>query len=914
MQPQQQSSALRIVALLFFFHLLITAANALCDAGTYSAVAGQTVCVVCGGGTYATGVGASACSAAPPTVTEYLRPASVTGLPSMFYCESSGAAATVCGAGGCTGVCDNAAKITDNNTGTMWNTLTAGVSAAHSVDFYFNTPVVAQRFHANIYQNWSVKVNRAQWTIRAADSIGGAYTNINKFVLPNTNTFVDTFRDMVFFGFAGVAPRRVWSFLTDAVGDRAMLIQEAYFSAVYCPQGFFMLNLSACAPCPPGTYGSAISESASPVAAVCAGCAAGQYSTALGATANASCGSCGGQYATALGASSAKDCITCSNGGAYFRTSALDCVPCGAASYCPVGGGCADACIACPPHTQPSVGATTCVSGGCFVCPAGGYCDGGNTVMPCAAGTFSGVAGQSLPTVCAACGQGLFASAAGATACLACAPGTAATLASAATECVVCAAGTYATGQRSFMACGSNCSRGTYASGLGASTAAACASCVGGTYSAGVGASVCQICPAGVPFVGNASAAGAKTQAEACLAIACPSNNSASAVAGATSIAMCVCNAGFFTAAKCVACSRGSYAIGSNASACVACPINTYDPSTLASTLRDTQYICQAVSPQDCWAPAGATDFYANAGYYRNLLLSQCTQCPKGSFNADASAVACTPCANGFTVATATATALGCRCNAGFVYNATARQQPCSAACPAGLFCVDGVASACPSNSKTFVEGSDSPSFCKCVPGYYAFTLTAVSAVTGGAVVGCQLCDANFVCAGGAANNNNNNASTAAGVMIKCPANTFAPPGTSASCACLPGFTRNDSAAGCIACPANTFCSSGNATACGNNSMAGAGATSSDNCSCIPGFFLSSQQAQGCVACPINSYCTGGVRSTPCGGNASTGGQMQRSSADTCRCNAGFSSLLGACALCAADRLLFQPHHCSVSS
>ena len=325
-------------------------------------------------------------------------------------------------------------------------------------------------------------------------------------------------------------------------------------------------------------------------------------------------------------------------------------MPCNSSSmyYCPVGGGCNEACLPCPLHTQPSAGATTCISGGCFVCPAGAYCDGGNTVLLCAAGTFSGAAGQSLGTVCAACGQGLYASAFGATVCAACGPGTAATVASGATGCLLCSAGTFSTAVSAYAAvviiisngnnassgaiCGSLCAKGTYASGVGGS--AACAGCNGGTYAAADGASVCQVCPAGTGFVGNASS-GARTEAEGCLRVACPAN-SVSGVAGATSVAACVCRAGFFSptllvAGGCAACLPGSYAATTNASACLACPVNTFDPSTLASTVRDTLYgVCGPVSG-DCWAPSRATNFYANAGFYRDLVLTQCRPCPRGA-------------------------------------------------------------------------------------------------------------------------------------------------------------------------------------------------------------------------------------------------------------------------------------------
>jgi hypothetical protein len=121
------------------------------------------------------------------------------------------------------------------------------------------------------------------------------------------------------------------------------------------------------------------------------------------------------------------------------------------------------------------------------------------------------------------------------------------------------------------------------------------------------------------------------------------------------------------------------------------------------------------------------------------------------------------------------------------------------------------------------ISGATSAALCICLPGYYS-----------GA---CLLCDAGYYCAGA--------------VRIKCPPNTFAPPGASnqSDCECMPGFMGSPPG-GCVPCLPNTFCSSGKATACGNNSMAAAWATSIDNCSCIPGFY----EAGGCVPCPSDRY------------------------------------------------------------
>lgn len=143
-----------------------------------------------------------------------------------------------------------------------------------------------------------------------------------------------------------------------------------------------------CAECGVGRYASVAGST------MCIGCAAGAFTVGGRASSSGDCRLCeagtfstGGEgcrscgrttFATTLGATGASECAPCRGGGAFLHSATRSCVACGgnASSYCPVGGGCVDACIACPPRTRASNNATTCVSGGCFVCPAGGYCDG----------------------------------------------------------------------------------------------------------------------------------------------------------------------------------------------------------------------------------------------------------------------------------------------------------------------------------------------------------------------------------------------------------------------------------------------------------------------------------------------------------------------------------------------------------
>ena len=143
---------------------------------------------------------------------------------------------------------------------------------------------------------------------------------------------------------------------------------------------------------------------------------------------------------------------------------------------------------------------------------------------------------------------------------------------------------------------------------------------------------------------------------------------------------------------------------------------NTYDPATLAT--RDTHDgVCWFVN-RNCWAASGSTTFYANAGYYRELVSSRCIECPAGAFSSAADGglqTACAQCANGYTPSTATASALGCRCNAGYFSGALFpaflspqlagnNNTTCVVCPPSSYFCTGGALppTPCPSFSRTF--------------------------------------------------------------------------------------------------------------------------------------------------------------------------------------------------------------------
>lgn len=90
-----------------------------------------------------------------------------------------------------------------------------------------------------------------------------------------------------------------------------------------------------------------------------------------------------------------------------------------------------------------------------------------------------------------------------------------------------------------------------------------------------------------------------------------------------------------------------------------------------------------------------------------------------------------------------------------------------------------------------------------------------------------------------------------------------------ADCKCDAGY-MNDGSGKCVPCPPGSFCPGADVvTSCTDSTLgyahttSNAGATSKDDCFCIPGYFGIPSSA--CQVCPENSYCPGGTNSVGCG-------------------------------------------------
>jgi hypothetical protein len=133
------------------------------------------------------------------------------------------------------------------------------------------------------------------------------------------------------------------------------------------------------------------------------------------------------------------------------------------------------------------------------------------------------------------------------------------------------------------------CRAGTYATGLGLTSAGQCIACAAGTYSTGVGmtlASTCQACGIGTYM----------DRLGGSVCTACPANSNTSA-SGATQRGSCVCSpsyAGNLTnpASTCTACPVNYYCAGLLQ---LACPSNTRSPA-----LSSLQEQCRCVAGYRC--------------------------------------------------------------------------------------------------------------------------------------------------------------------------------------------------------------------------------------------------------------------------------------------------------------------------
>ena len=360
----------------------------------------------------------------------------------------------------------------------------------------------------------------------------------------------------------------------------------------------------------------------------------------------------------------------------------------------------------------------------------------------------------------------------------------------------------------------------------GASSEADC-SCDAGYFSSGSG---CEPCAAGSYKADHVQAG----------CTACGAH--ATSLPGATSATECLCNAGHEPAGDgaCRECAQGSFKSSVGNSSCLACP--TGATTAAEGTASYTACLC----PAGFAGEAHVCEECPVNTYADELGMSTCTQCPD-----------ITQAARGSTEATA------CVCPAGF-YGLGAACEACAhgtykseAGTNIPAVSADNPCEACPAHTDTASDGSTARTDCLCSAGYYNAGYAAEN--------GCAACAPGHFKAGlgpeacELCSDNTYTGQSAAASCLACPTNAEALPDKTV-CQCAAGYSESVDAGGtrgCWPCQLETYkTGAGNAsslcTPCPANAYAPAGSTSSDSCECKPGY--SGLNGAECVGCAMGTY------------------------------------------------------------
>lgn len=539
-------------------------------------------------------------------------------------------------------------------------------------------------------------------------------------------------------------------------------------AGTYSPEGN-----KDCLTCPAGAYCPAKSSRPSI-------CQAGKYSPAGVAT-----------------------CTDCSL-GEYSHDGATSCTQCPAGFYCPTTYGtpvkCGHSYYSTAGHASctlcaigyPCVPGSTTSSPTNSMCPRGAYCPSATvdstfviSIVPCPAGTYGTVAGQSISTsACTACGAGYYCPLQGMTLQLPCPKG--AYCPASSTDATLCAAGTYnpTVGASSTSSC-NVCPAGSYCPS-GASEPIACATgsfCAAGASDSG---SKC--------LAGTYSSSKPITQASDCTS--CP----AGAYCPAASTAPVLCPPGTYNSltsqsapASCLACSAGKACpiYGNLADSGVSCSPGYYCP---AGTAYPTQYPCVAGKYSDAIDAADSgTCVTCPKGWYclagTNRFTNPMVKCPAGYY-----------CLDG----TATSDQYPCDAGKYLPFTGAIAATECLYLCPPGKYCPAGSANPAGECKDGYYcpEGSAKEDQNACPAGTYSPSVGLKSSNE------CVTCPAGYYCP---------EASTASSYLaLKCKAGTYNP------------STGMGTAAACLTCSAGYYCPTDAGTVqigCGYGYYSAAGAT-----------------------------------------------------------------------------------------
>lgn len=323
--------------------------------------------------------------------------------------------------------------------------------------------------------------------------------------------------------------------------------------------------------------------------------------------------------------------------------------------------------------------------------------------------------------------------------------------------------------------------------------------------------------------------------------------------AGEAMRTFCNCNAGYGADElndACVACEVGK-ARSTNANNSIPC--QTCESGKFTSTTATIE--CETCST------------HCAAGFY---VTAECVPA------SDIQCTACTTCNPGFYSRSNDSSTADTTCG---VSNNNGRSDTTCKLCDANYYCQDGVRYSCGPDSIS-APGSDDATDCQCAPGFY----------NDGS--GCVACELDHHCTDG--------------FLERCPEHSFNNHPGSASvfdCQCHRRYYRNTTADGtdfdCLLCGPNDFCFNNTAFDCPDDRMvADAGSFVQSNCTCVPGFYNSEDDA-ACLECPRDTYCEHGLRFN-CSLDRHTL-EPRSTAAEDCLCRPGSRAVEGVCATCGPD-------------
>ena len=281
-------------------------------------------------------------------------------------------------------------------------------------------------------------------------------------------------------------------------------------------------------------------------------------------------------------------------------------------------------------------------------------------------------------------------------------------------------------------------------------------------------------------------------------------------------------------------------------------------------------------------------------GSFKNYTgPGSCVQCSSDTYSSQAGASACTACFQNAHSLPGSSSVASCTCKAGYQNS----NLSCTLCLP-GSFSVDGNegCKACPINHyypemmlpydadrclpcpthSTAPIHSYRLSSCQCLPGF-THTETASS-------FECSLCAAGSFCP----NIQHSDGSRALlTTSLECPPNSWSSPGATSvqDCFCMPGYYG--SAGDCEVCDANHYCPE-NATSMiscpsHSNTLGVGGQATADACVCDGGYYVD-EATLACEVCPLDSYCYSNIAvSCPADSTAVDGSDA----VEDCKCHTG---------------------------